>query len=34
LDLDFKKVQTSFVEKIDLDKKSDAIIWILLGIQV
>jgi len=26
LDLDFKKIQTSFVEKMDLDRKSDPII--------
>jgi len=26
LDLDFKKIQSNFVEKMDLDRKSDQII--------
>ena len=28
LDLDFKKIQVSFTEKMDLERKSDPIIWI------
>jgi len=28
LDLDLKKIQTSSVEKMDFDRKSDPIIWI------
>jgi len=31
LDLDFKKIQSIFSEKIDLDRKSNPIIWIQNG---
>jgi len=28
LDLDFKKIQTTFAKEMDLDQKSNLIIWI------